>query len=119
MKVFELAVAGGDGKQRRAGCLLIDTVIGQDHTDPEIARIVGDANEDLEKRLWETIERSQDAGEIAADVDPVQTARVLLSQYRGACARSLRYSPRSVLDAVLQQVEALLSVPLAERAEKP
>ena len=76
---------------------------------PEIARLVEAAVEDLQERFGHAIERGRVAGEIAASVDPVQTARVLLSLYLGmyVLVRS-GAAGEPVLGAVLQQVQALL-----------
>ena len=83
LRVFEVAIAGGAGKQRRP-CLLINTAMElKPGSDPELGRLVEGAVLDLEERFRDAIERGQSAGEIAASVDPVQMARVLLSQYLG------------------------------------
>ena len=64
VRVFELAISGGERKQRRDGCLLIDTAIEMKHSDSEIARIVGEALGDMEGRFREVIERGKSVGEI-------------------------------------------------------
>lgn len=104
VKVFEVARTGGGQR-----CLMLDTMVKIPADAPEIARLVEAAVEDLQERFGHAIERGRVAGEIAASVDPVQTARVLLSLYLGmyVLVRS-GAAGEPVLGAVLQQVQALL-----------
>ena len=106
-RVFELVIAAGRGKQQR--CLVLNTLLDIPAGDPEVVRLVEDAVQVLEERFREAIERGRCASEIAAGVDPVQTARVLLSLYLGiyVLIRS-GAAGDPVLHAVLQQVQALL-----------
>ena len=110
--MFERTAAQREAQAR--SCLLIDTALELEHVDaPEVARVVGDALGDLEERLREAIDQGRAAAEIAADVvDPVQTARVLLSLYLGLYV-FIRTGAvgEPVLGAVLQQVRALLPAP--------
>lgn len=94
-------------------CLLINTALELEHVDaPKAARVVGDALGNLEERLREAVDRGQAVAEIAADVDPEHTSRVLLTLYLGLYVLIRAGAGREpVLDAVLQQVRALLPAP--------
>ena len=121
VQVFELASVAGDGTEQGSGCLLIDTAGGGMLDDPEIAQVIADQFDDLERCFRDAIEQGQGATEIAAHADPVHTARVLLSQYLGLRIL-VRYGAgrRPVLESVLQQVQVLLAAPpLAEDPEEP
>lgn len=106
--MFERTAAQREAQARF--CLLINTALELEHVDaPEIARVVGDALGDLEERLREAVDRGQAVAEIAADVDPEHTSRVLLTLYLGLYVLIRAGAVgEPVLDAVLQQVRALL-----------
>ena len=106
LQVFELAIAAGG--TRSEPCLLINTALEPTPLTPGIAAVLDAAFEDFVTRFREAIERAQDAHEIAADVDPVQTARALLGLYLGLCVLVRNGARIPVLRAVLLQVQVLL-----------
>ena len=113
MRVFEVA-AGGEGERKpRALYLLIEEALGRQPREPEIARLVAETFLDMERRFRDAIVRGQAAAEIAAHVDPVTVARVLLSLYFGwyVIAGPGTAAGEPVQSAVLQHVQALLPAP--------
>ena len=116
LRVFELEIAGGDGKQQRNPCLVLNTMLElRDGNDPEIARLVKDAVQDLEERFRDAIERGQTAGEIAESVETEQAAHVLLGQFLGLYLLVGSGAGREpVLQAAGRQARALLPPPPAE-----
>ena len=113
VRVFKAAGGGGQGTQRRARFLLIETATGLTQRDPEIARLVEETIEDIESRFRDAIERGQAAAEIDDGVDPATVARVLLSLYLGVytLTGAQGAAAEAVLNAVQQQVETLLHPP--------
>ena len=105
--------AGGEEeRQPRALYLLIETAKGLKRREPELAPLVDETFLDMEGRFRDAIERGKAAAEIAADVDPVTVARVLLSLYFGLYViAGSGTAGEPVQSAVLQQVEALLPAP--------
>ena len=91
VRVFKAAGGGGQGTQRGARFLLIETATGLTQRDPEIARLVEETIEDIESRFRDAIERGQAAAEIDDGVDPATVARVLLSQ--NLSVYTLRFCP--------------------------
>ena len=113
VRVFEVA-AGGEGERKpRALYLLIEEALGRQPREPEIARLVAETFLDMERRFRDAIVRGQAAAEIAAHVDPVTVARVLLSLYFGwyVIAGPGTAAGEPVQSAVLQHVQALLPAP--------
>ena len=106
-RVF-VAAGCGEEQPRRARSLLIEAALWLKHREPEIARLVEETFVDIEGRFRDVVERGKAAGEIAADVDPVTVARVLLSLYFGWYVIAGHGAAGERLRAVLQQVEALL-----------
>lgn len=112
IRVFAMATAVGAADQR---CLVLNLLMEWPCSDPQIVRLIDDGVMDLESCLREAIRRGQRAGKIAAHVDPVQTAGVLLRLYLGvyALVRSGVSGAAAVPGCVVAQVEALLPVPAA------
>ena len=82
----------------------------------EVRRLVEEGILDLEDRFREAIELGRDRAEIAACVEPEQTARALVSLYLGlyVLVRS-GIAGEPILSAALPQVQAQLPAP-AERS---
>ena len=108
VRVFVAAGAGGEERPPGARYLLIEAALWMKHREPEIARLVEGTFLDIEGRFRAAVERGKGAGEIAAAVDPVTVARVLLSLYFSLYVIAGHGAAGERLRAVLQQVEALL-----------
>ena len=104
LRVF--VVAGAGGRPARALSLFIEAAFWLKYREPEAARLVEETFLDVEGRFRDAVERGKAAGEIAAHVDAVEVARVLLSLYSSLCV--IAGHGAELLRAVVQQVEALL-----------
>ena len=111
VRVFVVAGAGGEERPARVLYLLIEAALWLRHREPEIARLVEATFLDIEGCFRAAIERGKAAGEIAAHVDSVVVARVLLSLYFGRYVIAIHGAEGAEgerLRAVVEQVEALL-----------
>ena len=111
VRVFEVAADSKEERPPRALYLLIETAKGLKHRESEIARLVDETFLEMEGRFRDAIERGKEAAEIAADVEPVTVARVLLSLYFGLYVLAGSGTAGVRLSAVLQLVQALLPAP--------
>lgn len=111
LRVFELAIADAGAVRQRDHCLLINTAMQLMYSDPEVTQVVESAFLEMENSFRSEIERATAAGEVAASVDVLQTARSLLSIYLGLCVLIRSGAREEVLQAVTHQVEAMLPAP--------
>lgn len=106
---FSDAVAAVLEAGSRDGCLLVNTALELSPHDPEIAGIVGHGLAEMETFFREMIEKGREAGEIPARVDPVDTARSLLSLFVGLRVLSRSRPEEPLLRSVANQAAALLN----------
>ena len=93
-------------------CLVLDTIVKMPDGSPEVAGLAEAAALDLQESFGAAIERGQDAGEIATDVDPAQASGALLALYLGRYVlMQSGFARESVLAAVARQAQALLPAP--------
>lgn len=109
--IFEMAAASREKRQPHVLYLLIEAALGLRHRGPEIGRLVDEVFQNLEGLFRGAVERGQAAAEIAADVDPIAVARVLVSLYFGWYVIAGHDGAGEQQRAVLQQVAALLPAP--------
>lgn len=95
-----------DGK--RGGCLLINTALELAPHDPEVARIISNALQQMENFFQAMIERGQAAGEISRDVAPERTACGLLALLAGLRVFSRSRPEPPLIQSIRLQAEALL-----------
>ena len=106
VRVFEITA----GAAQR--CLVLDTIVKMPDSSPEVAGLAEAAALDLQESFGAAIERGQDAGEIATDVDPAQASGALLTLYLGRYVlMHTGVARESVLAAVAGQAQALLPAP--------
>ncbi len=77
---FTARVSPGGGNR---GCFLTNTALELAAHDPEVGKIVANAQEGIEAFFVRMIEKGKAQGEIAACVKPVETARGLLASLLG------------------------------------
>ena len=109
VSLFESAIAGGE--QRGVLRVLINAVMMESRpaSESELAGIFEDAVLDMERYFRGAVEQGKSVGQIADSVEPVETARVLLSLYLGLLMLARFDALREpVLSAVKQQVVTLL-----------
>ena len=110
IRVFELAIGGGEEHQRDH-CLLINTAMQLMYSDAEVTEVVESAFLDMENSFRTAIERAASLGEVGDGVDAVQTARSLLSLYLGLCVLIRSGTREQVLRAAVHQAESMLPAP--------
>jgi TetR/AcrR family transcriptional regulator, transcriptional repressor for nem operon len=71
------------GPVGRRGCLVVGSAVDLASSDPEMATRVSSILGAHEKRLTDFIRKGQEDGSISAAIDPVVTARLLLSVIQG------------------------------------
>ena len=113
VSAFEWATAADGAPQHDHG-LLISAALEAKRipSTPEVAQALKGLLLDTEMLFRQAIERGRRAGEIAGDVEPVQTGRALLALYLGLCVlvRS-GTSLQPVLHAVVHQAQSLVPAP--------
>ena len=118
VSAFEWAADAAATQQRDQG-LLVNAALESMTFAPEVAPALQDVLLGMERRFRDAIERARSANEVAANVDPVHTARALLGLYLGLWTLVRSDAREPVLRAVVQQARSLLPVPAAERVERP
>ena len=106
--VFEAVIDTVLNAGSRDGCLLINTALELSPHDEEIAGIVGQGIADMEAFFRRMIEAGQEAGEISADVDAVETSRALLGLFIGLRVLSRSRPEEALLRSVARQAAAML-----------
>ncbi|NKB49629.1 MAG: TetR family transcriptional regulator [Alphaproteobacteria bacterium] len=90
------------------GCLLVNTALELSPHDAEISEIVDHGLAEMESFFRDMIDQGQDADEIPAHVDPVDTARGLLGLFIGLRVLSRSRPEEPLLRSVAAQAAALL-----------
>ena len=115
---FQWATDADASPQRDRQCLLINAALESRTFVREVARALQDMLLGMELCFRDAIESARIANEVAAHVDPVQTARTLLTLYLGLCTLVRSDAKEPVLRAVVQHARSMLPVPAAERVER-
>lgn len=87
----------------RRGCFLTNSALEVAPHDPEVARIVADAQSDLEAFFRRTVERGQASGEIASREDPAELARGLLAALLGLLVLARSRPEPALLQSITDQ----------------
>ncbi len=109
LNVFEGAIAALVVGGSRDGCFVINTAAELAAHDDEVAEVVTELFRETEQVFRALIEQGQELGEIPRAVDPVLTARSLLSLYIGLRILTRSNPDMSVLQAIKSQAGALIS----------
>ncbi|MCA9617615.1 MAG: TetR family transcriptional regulator [Myxococcales bacterium] len=91
------------------GCFLVNTVIERAPHDPELARLLRQHWERLERALVEVLRQAQEEGQLDEDMEPRAVARMLVAVIHGMAVRS-KFDPRAKpLEEIVQTtIDALL-----------
>lgn len=93
----------------RNGCLMVNTALELSPHDKKVATIVNEAFAYIDKNFFrKMIKKGQVTGEISETVACTTTAQTLLSLLIGLCVLSRGETNRTVMQAIVSQVEALL-----------
>ena len=102
----------------RNGCFIINTALELSPHDKEVSKIVNRTFAYIEKNFFrKMIIRGQASGEISRSVVPSAASRILLSLFIGLRVLSRNHPEKVVLNAIKDQVAALL--PPGENAALP
>lgn len=93
--------ATGDGLNR--GCLITNTALELAAHDPEVARIVAEAQTEIERFVEGRILAGQATGEIALVLDPKATARGMLASLVGLMVLVRSRPEKALLDGVIAE----------------
>ena len=115
LDAFQWAANTDASLRRDQQCLLIHAALEARTFAPKVAQVLQEVLLGMEVRFRDAIVRARNANEVAANVDPVHTARALLVLYLGLCTLVRSGAKKPVLQAVVQQALSLLPVPAAER----
>lgn len=109
LAAFDAAIAAALDTGSSDGCLLVNTALELSPHDEEISAIVDHGLAEMERFFRDMIEQGQAAAEIPAHVEPVDTARGLLSLFIGLRVLARSRPEKSLLRSVANQAAALLS----------
>ncbi len=108
MGAFEAVIASVLKDGARDGCLLVNTALELSPHDPEISEIVRASLAEMEGFFRRMVAKGQAAGEISANLKPVETARALLGLFVGLRVLSRSRPEKALLRSIARQAEALL-----------
>ena len=113
LAAFDAAIAaaldaGSSDTGSSDGCLLVNTALELSPHDEEISAIVDHGLSEMERFFRDMIEQGQAAAEIPAHVEPVDTARGLLSLFIGLRVLARSRPEKSLLRSVANQPATLL-----------
>jgi TetR/AcrR family transcriptional repressor of nem operon len=97
--------------ETRLGCLLANAALEVAPHDPEIATVVADRMRELEAFFQRCVVAGQSDGSIAADVDPTDAARLLLTTVMGMRVLARGFPDRAVLEGAVRQALSTLGKP--------
>lgn len=100
VSTFEWATDAAAARQRGQS-LLVNAALESRTFAPEMAQALQGVLLGMELNF--RVERARSANDVAANVDPVQTARALLGLYLGLCTLVRSDAKEPVLRAVVQQ----------------
>lgn len=83
-----------------SGCFLTNTAVELSVHDSEIGKIVATSQKETEQFFQRLISKGQTAGEIRQDLNPVQTARLLLAQLIGLLVLARSRPERTLLQSI-------------------
>ncbi len=109
LAAFDAAIAAALDTGSSDGCLLVNTALELSPHDEEISAIVDHGLAEMERFFRDMIEQGQAAAEIPAHVEPVDTARGLLSLFIGLRVLARSRPEKTLLRSVANQAAALLS----------
>lgn len=108
MAAFAGVIAATVDHGSRDGCLLINTALEMSPHDEEISDFVSGCLRDMEKFFHDMVQEAAARNEIPSDIDPVDTARGLLSLFVGLRVLARSRPEESLLRSIENQAEALL-----------
>ncbi|MEQ8504442.1 MAG: TetR/AcrR family transcriptional regulator [Rhodospirillales bacterium] len=77
LSLFDTLIAEVDGGGESCGCFIMNSVLEAGPQDDEVTQIIQRSLAQVETLICNLIRKGQEVGEISADVDPGQTARLI------------------------------------------
>jgi AcrR family transcriptional regulator len=103
---------GDDGA---TGCFMMNTAMTEAGEDPDIARVVRESMDSLERAMVRRLQKAIDAGEISDKVDPHSLAMILVANHYELSARARagysRGELRALADRALDLVRTISGLP--------
>jgi AcrR family transcriptional regulator len=104
-------MGGGEGA---TGCFMMNTAMTEAGEDPDIARVVRESMDSLERAMVRRLQKGIEAGEISDRVDPQSLAMILIANHYELSTRARagysRAELRVLADRALDLVKAIAGV---------
>ena len=97
--------------ESRLGCLLANAALEVAPHDPEIAEIVAERMGELEAFFRRCVIAGQHDGDISSELDPGDSARLLLTTVMGLRVLARGFPDRAVLEGAARQAISILGKP--------
>jgi TetR/AcrR family transcriptional repressor of nem operon len=104
--------------ESRLGCMLANTALEVAPHDTAIAAIIAERMSELESFFRRCTEAGQRDGTIAASVDPIATAQLLLTTVMGLRVLARGYPQRELLEGAARQALSVLGSPTTPLTER-
>jgi len=109
LSLFHAMAEGLRGPHDKHGCFLVNSALEMAPKDKQVAKIVRSGFRDTETFFAGLIEQGQSSGQIRNDLEPEETARVLMCQLFGLMVLVRSGARRSVLRSASGLAGALLA----------
>ncbi|GGB64082.1 TetR family transcriptional regulator [Tistrella bauzanensis] len=106
--VLSVYAEASHGPTGRRGCLVVGSAVDLASSDPEMARRVTASFDAHETRFIDFIGQGQKDGSISSDIDPIVTARLLLSVVQGMRVLGKTSRSREEMAALAQSALKML-----------
>ena len=107
--LFDEAIEVALDSETRMGCLLVNTALELSPHDAEISEIVENSFAEMEAFFCRKLAEGVKSGEIAETVEPIDTARALLSLFIGLRVLARSRPNEAVLRSIVHQAEAMMT----------
>jgi TetR/AcrR family transcriptional repressor of nem operon len=105
--------------ESRLGCLLANAALEVAPQDAEIAAVVAERMGELEAFFRRCVEAGRRDGSISPDVDPADTAGLMLTTVMGMRVLARGFPNRTVLEGAVRQALSVLGKPKQRRKPSP
>jgi TetR/AcrR family transcriptional repressor of nem operon len=110
IETFLMEIVAGS-LESRLGCLLANAALEVAPHDSGIAEVVGERMGELEAFFRRCVIAGQRDGDISSDIDPADTARLLLTTVMGLRVLARGFPDKAVLEGAARQVLSILGKP--------
>ncbi len=114
--LLEMTAKAAPADREQKGCFLINAAMELVNQDPDVARMVGEHQRDMEQALEQLIRSGQNCGEMTALRDSRALARYVLCCLTGLRVTGKMYPDKSTLESMVQITINALQ-PVTEEAQ--